>query len=689
MQVILIEIFLRKDNTKMTLYYLDSNAPNGGNGSIESPFNSLNEISNLNLSGGDRILLKRNSVFYETLEVNDSGTEGNPIIVESYGIGQKPIISAGKLITKDSDSDNIDWVIPDLADAVNQTDIDSINNNEHRYVIHSSPTSQPVLIKTETTNNDQEYELVEYAGYGQKGNLSEGTYTLSREIIDYGPYIGNYSWVVYYKPKENENPGDFIFEVSQRSSAINITGDYVEVNDVYGRLGNGEAVLSSSGNNTVFNDTEAYFGKAFGIVLKGANSEINDSIAQYNYSTGLAILTPEAVNSTIQNSTSSFNGNLKLGDRKDRGGIGVQADNSFIYNNTIYSNGDISAKYFDDGPGDDAIALYDNNNALVANNYIFNSAGTAISMSYGTNSYGHTIVNNVIGNWNLYGVGDDDKPSPYNSDTIRGTYGIGIFANPTQSNEGDMIVDNNTVYSNQADTTLIGIQAAMSYNNDWMGDTSVQNNDVYIPNNNNPNTIGLRIVRDTKVGFQKVIIDENNVLVGPNLPDGTGGTLPRNYYSWRTGGNVETASELSVPFTFPNNGPTSIYEANGTNNSSSEFIFGSDDADSLTGTSNREYLIGFDGNDSFNGLAGDDVFLGGEGNDLFIFSNSSDDDIITDFQVGEDSFILQDGITIIGITEVAYNSSYIQRTDTIVTFSSNNTVTLYDVTGITNSSQLL
>ncbi len=669
-------------------YYFDSNAVSNGDGSENSPFNSLSEVSNLNLSGGDRIFLKRGSVFYETLDLDASGQDGNPIVVNPYGVGEKPVISGGQSIPAQSS----EWL------TTNQ-------NGEYRSILGTSPTSQPVLIKS--TGNGEEYQLVEYGGFDQKGNLSAGTYTLSRETIDYvdssNPFFGSFSWVVYYKPLEEnsvtENPNDFSWEVSQRDSAVNITGDYVEVHDLNGRLVNGEAVLLSSGNNTVFNNTDASFGKAFGIAVQGSNSTINEATAQYNYSTGLVLLTSGSVNGTISNSISRLNGNLILAGRTDRGGIGTQSDNSTIFNNLIYRNGDINSINLVNGPGDDAIALFDNNNALVANNYIFNSAGTAISMSRTENSYGHTIVDNVVGNWNLYGVGGDDKAAPYNSGTGRGTYAIGVFGNPLETNEGDFIVENNRIYSNQTEKVLIGIQAGLSNENDWMGDTVIQNNDVYIQNNNNIDTIGLRLVRDSKIirngtelsGFEKVAVDNNNIFVAPSddLPPST----PRNYFTWRTGGLVDTAQELSSVEVVFNEGTTeelsTIYEANTTNSSSSEFLFGDETGETIMGTSNSEYLIGFSGDDTLTGGEGNDTFIGGEGNDQFIFATGSGDDIITDFEVGEDIIVLEAGLTITGIAEETYDNIYYQRIDSIVTFSSGDQVTLYNVADLVDSSQLI
>ena len=654
------------------LYYFDSNASNGGDGSMENPWNNFAELDSITLNPSDRILLKRGSTFYEKLQINASGDLNNPIVVSSYGdqLQPDPVISGGQQLDASGWQEVLDG--------------SGIGTGEYRNELGSSLdfSSVPVLVRSDAQGNN--YQLLEIGG--SLGSLEEDRYITRNE---------SGTRVVYYRPPVNINPDTFNFEVERRNAAIEVNGDWVTVENINGRVSK-DTIFTSNGDNTLFDNLSASFAKGFGISIQGASGTINNSTAQYNYSTGIVLLTSGSVNGTISNNISRFNGNLILAGRTDRGGIGSQSDNSTIINNLIYSNGDINSINLENGSGDDAIALFDNNNALVANNYIFNSAGTAIGMSYTDNSYGHTIVDNVIGNWNLYGIGEPDKALIYQSPTARGTYAIGITGNDLQANEADIIVENNTIFSNQTSRTLIGIQAAMVQNDDWMGDTSIQNNDIYIPDNTNANTIGLRLTRDIQTGFQNVTIDNNNVFVNDlnELDENNNSVIvPRTYYSWRTDfSNVQTAAELSAEEIIFNAGTenelTSVFEANGTNNPSSEFLFGNEASETITGTSSSEYLIGFSGDDTLTGLGGNDTFVGGEGNDQFIFAAGSGNDIITDFQVGEDSLVLEGGLTITGITEETYDNTYYQRIDTIVTFSSGDQVTLYNVADIVDSSQL-
>ena len=70
-----------------------------------------------------------------------------------------------------------------------------------------------------------------------------------------------------------------------------------------------------------------------------------------------------------------------------------------------------------------------------------------------------------------------------------------------------------------------------------------------------------------------------------------------------------------------------------------ENVTGSDHDDYLFGDSGNNRLLGRDGDDVLGGGRGDDEMSGGYGMDVFVFNNSrndDDDDVVTDFRIGED-----------------------------------------------------
>lgn len=72
-------------------------------------------------------------------------------------------------------------------------------------------------------------------------------------------------------------------------------------------------------------------------------------------------------------------------------------------------------------------------------------------------------------------------------------------------------------------------------------------------------------------------------------------------------------------------------------------IFGGDGNDFVAGGGRDDIIDGGAGNDTINGGAGSDEMSGGEGADIFVFNEliAGDSDIILDFEVGVDSFLIR------------------------------------------------
>lgn len=66
--------------------YIDCAASVQGDGSIDSPYNSLDKVNGADLEPGTQVLFKRGSVCDTGLQIADAhGTEANPIVISSYG----------------------------------------------------------------------------------------------------------------------------------------------------------------------------------------------------------------------------------------------------------------------------------------------------------------------------------------------------------------------------------------------------------------------------------------------------------------------------------------------------------------------------------------------------------------------------------------------------------------------------
>ena len=94
--ILLLLVFLFScSNLDSYNIYIDSNEgdnKNSGN-SKQNAWATLVNLDKTKLKPGTTIHLKANSEFNGFIEINDSGIEGSPIILKSYGNGKKPIIN--------------------------------------------------------------------------------------------------------------------------------------------------------------------------------------------------------------------------------------------------------------------------------------------------------------------------------------------------------------------------------------------------------------------------------------------------------------------------------------------------------------------------------------------------------------------------------------------------------------------
>jgi len=101
-----IALLLVVNSVFATDYYISSSAGNDNNDgtSVNTPWQTLAKIKQSSFSAGDKILLKKGDVWYENFKIYSSGTVDKPIIISSYGTGNKPIINVVKSFN------TINWV---------------------------------------------------------------------------------------------------------------------------------------------------------------------------------------------------------------------------------------------------------------------------------------------------------------------------------------------------------------------------------------------------------------------------------------------------------------------------------------------------------------------------------------------------------------------------------------------------
>jgi hypothetical protein len=83
------------NNDAGTAYYVDSKDGDDTNSgtSVGKPWKTLDKVNSVVFQPGDKILFKADCSWTGILRPKGSGAEGKPIVIDMYGIGNKPIIN--------------------------------------------------------------------------------------------------------------------------------------------------------------------------------------------------------------------------------------------------------------------------------------------------------------------------------------------------------------------------------------------------------------------------------------------------------------------------------------------------------------------------------------------------------------------------------------------------------------------
>ncbi|WP_460985479.1 NPCBM/NEW2 domain-containing protein [Spirosoma fluminis] len=93
-----------------TTYYVASTGSDANNGrSANAPFQTIDKVNSLVLQPGDNVLFRRGDTFRGTVQIRQSGNAGNPIIIDAYGSGNKPVLAGSVPVTNWTSLGNNTW----------------------------------------------------------------------------------------------------------------------------------------------------------------------------------------------------------------------------------------------------------------------------------------------------------------------------------------------------------------------------------------------------------------------------------------------------------------------------------------------------------------------------------------------------------------------------------------------------
>ncbi|WP_179020660.1 right-handed parallel beta-helix repeat-containing protein [Winogradskyella forsetii] len=387
-KVFILLVILNSVNIQaQTNYYFSSSTGSDTNiGSLSSPFESVSKLNTLVLMPGDNVLFKRGDTFIGQILIDQSGADGSPIVFDSYGTGDLPVLSG-------SDGNN---GVPDPRSTIRIIGEEYL---EFHNLIIENERFDP---DENTSNDDKSYGIYfqSFLSLPESGNFEE------REPFDYFRFSNVHFRNIYAVNSTStafnalRSSGIHFFDAFAKDIIIEnchftdlervgiwmrrFAADVIVRNNTFIDIGGSGAIFSRSnrvlfennlmrfcGSNTdsrmtgrgsgmwVFasNDVVAQYntsqharggGDSSGMHVDYNNSNI---LFQYNYSEDSAGGFCEILgnntnviwryNVSVNDGTSEFGGkNRVLWVSDFAGNNSIKSDDVYIYNNTIYQGKD-------------------------------------------------------------------------------------------------------------------------------------------------------------------------------------------------------------------------------------------------------------------------------------------------------------------------------------------------------------
>lgn len=395
-----------------TTYFFDSAAASGGNGTEEKPFDDIETVGALTLLPGDRICLKRGSLFQGSLRlVGVSGSRENPVVVTAYGTGDAPKIDGNGLegsgvlliencshviveqleifdsVSKEGDRRGV------LIDANNAADSDPAPDSD-KIITYSNITLRNLYIHDirgylDAVNNGMDMTSKMTGGIqiwssDGKGRFDGLTVTeceiynvdnvgisSSRRKGASDPYADDFEQYAFLGVEISRNE---IHNIGKNAIFVrNLYGGIIEhnvVHDTSVRCYTGNQIVTSRVNGTVIRFNEGYNNMARKNDLPGSNKGIMDgcmldadlrsryTVWEYNYSHDNSFglfLNCTGTSGSDKNSkdVAVVRYNLSVCDKGNKGAVYINyyAENIEVYNNTFITGKDTKNIFQVNGAG--------------------------------------------------------------------------------------------------------------------------------------------------------------------------------------------------------------------------------------------------------------------------------------------------------------------------------------------------
>lgn len=430
--IVIITLFFAAGQTLAATYYLDSvngNDDNSGT-SPQSAWQSLEKINSTTFTAGDKILLKAGASWKGFLWPKGSGEKDNPIIIDRYGKGDKPLIDGAGLTGK-----GVVYLFNQSFWEINNLELtnDAETEGDRRGVYLQAENAgiiQHIYLKNLYIHNikgiiGQGIKAKHTGGIGIRQTGSDLKDTRFDDILIQGCHIqtidntgiythcsgdedsitpGTEAWhkkkITNLKIKNNT-----IHDIAKNAMIIRMADDtgVVEYNVCYDtayRTGTGNTIFSRSCDGTVFQFNEGFLNRTtkYDGCLYDADLKSPRTVWQYSYSHdnnhGLIWFCTVEEDADI-----IVRYNISQNDKGRLVSFRYHFTSAYIYNNTFYIPPHLSPEIIHEKPGR-------NQTYYFYNNIVYNNSPTAY--------YGFADANRTFSHNTFYGIHPPNEPAdPY------------------------------------------------------------------------------------------------------------------------------------------------------------------------------------------------------------------------------------------------------------------------------------
>lgn len=371
-----------------TDYYFSTEIGNDSRSTTEAqnpdtPWKTINKLNAIfsSLKPGDAIYFKRGDVFYGTIKATKSGSPGNPIKIDAYGSGAKPVITSFEKVTgwKSIGNGRYESTNSFSGFETNIVSIDGEIYEKGRFPNSDSSNGGYLTISSSSGNSSvTSNDLTTSSNFsGGEIVIRKNQWILDRHTIN--SHSGNrinYSGSGIYNPIEGfgffiqnhlstlDRFGEWYYDKSKKLNVyfggINPNNhevmvgtlanlfvksysiDHLLIQSIHFKGANEDAIYIGEGKDIVISNTDIEFSGINGITsLNIEDLQILNCHVNFSLNTGLNLRYGNdnaIIKDNIIENTFPFQGSIQNGDNNGNG-ISVSGLNVLIENNTVRQTG--------------------------------------------------------------------------------------------------------------------------------------------------------------------------------------------------------------------------------------------------------------------------------------------------------------------------------------------------------------